>query len=147
MDKNIDKALNWMSHFKRWVSLVILFLMAIIVLASVIELVFIIYLEVFNTPDGILFLEDNELFRLFGFVFMILIGLELVETIEIYFREHVIHAEAVLLIAVIAVARKIILLDLETYTPMAIIGLGVILIALGGCYFLIKKVRPVMKAQ
>ena len=55
-----------------------------------------------------------------------------------YFKDNIIHAEVVLLVAVIAVSRKVILLDLEKYDPLAIIGLGVIIIALGGCYSLIK---------
>jgi uncharacterized membrane protein (DUF373 family) len=42
-------------------------------------------------------------------------------------------------VAVIAVSRKVILLDLEKYDPLAIIGLGIIIIALGLCYWLIKQ--------
>ena len=55
-----------------------------------------------------------------------------------YFKNNVIHAEVVLLVAVIAVSRKVILLDLDKYDPVAIIGLGLIIVALGGCYALIK---------
>ena len=86
-----------------------------------------------------LFLEIDELFRIFGFFFIILIGFELVETVEMYFKDNMIHAEVVLLVAVIAVSRKVILLDLEKYEPLAIIGLGVIILTLGGCYWFIKQ--------
>ena len=119
-------------------SLVVLVVMAIIVAASIVELVIILYIEIFNSRSGLLFLEINELFRIFGFVFMVLIGFELMETVEMYFKENVIHAEVVLLVAVIAVSRKVILLDLEKYDPLAIVGLGLIILALGGCYYLIK---------
>ncbi len=86
----------------------------------------------------VLFLEIDELFKVFGFFFIILIGFELVETVEMYFKDNVIHAEVVLLVAVIAVSRKVILLDLEKYDPLAIVGLGIIIVALGACYWLIK---------
>lgn len=119
-------------------SLVVLVVMAIIVAASIVELVIILYIEIFNSRSGLLFLEINELFRIFGFVFMVLIGFELMETVEMYFKENVIHAEVVLLVAVIAVSRKVILLDLEKYDPLAIVGLGIVILALGGCYYLIK---------
>ena len=119
-------------------SLFVLIVMAIIVAASIVELVIILYLEIFNSTGNVLFLEIDELFRIFGFVFIVLIGFELMETVEMYFKENVIHAEVVLLVAVIAVSRKVILLDLEKYDPLAIIGLGIIIVALGGCYFLIK---------
>ncbi len=48
-----------------------------------------------------------------------------------------------IIVAVIAVARKVILLDLEKYPPLALIGLATIIIALGGCYWLLKlSYRP-----
>ena len=119
-------------------SLCVLLVMAVIVAASVLELVIIVYLELFVATDDALFLEIDELFRIFGFVFMILIGFELMETVEMYFKENVIHAEVVLLVAVIAVSRKVILLDLEKYDALAVTGLGIIILALGGCYYLIK---------
>lgn len=127
-----------MHKVKKWMSLFVLFVMTIIVAASIVELVIILYLDIFDSTDDVLFLEIDELFRIFGFVFIILIGFELMETVEMYFKENVIHAEVVLLVAVIAVSRKVILLDLEKYDPVAIIGLGIIILALGGCYCLIK---------
>ena len=119
-------------------SFFVLILMTIIVAIAIVELGIILYLDLFDPTDDVLFLEIDEIFRIFGFFFIILIGFELVETIEMYFKDNVIHAEVVLLVAVIAVARKVILLDLEKYEPLAIIGLGLIILSLGGCYWFIK---------
>jgi uncharacterized membrane protein (DUF373 family) len=116
-----------------------LLLMVVIVSASVVELGIILFQEFTDPTDDVLLLEIDELFKIFGFVFMILIGFELMETVEMYFRKNVIHAEVVLLVAVIAVSRKVILLDLEKYDAVAIIGLGAIIVSLGACYFLIKR--------
>jgi uncharacterized membrane protein (DUF373 family) len=138
VENNIDKVISLVHTLKRWMSLFVLIVMAVIVAASIVELVIILYLEIFSSTGNVLFLEIDELFRIFGFVFIILIGFELMETVEMYFKENVIHAEVVLLVAVIAVSRKVILLDLEKYEPLAIIGLGIIILALGGCYYLIK---------
>ncbi|MGK0173615.1 MAG: uncharacterized membrane protein (DUF373 family) [Gammaproteobacteria bacterium] len=139
MDKGIDKALKIVKSLKNWMTVFVLFLMALVVLASVIELAIVLFQELTDTADGLLLLDINELFKIFGFVFIILIGFELLESVEMYFRKNVIHAEVVLLIGVIAVTRKVILLDLEKYDPFAIIGLGLIILALGGCYYLIKR--------
>jgi len=138
MEKQINKVLSITHTVKKWMIVFVLILMVIIVMASVVELAIVLFQEVTNSTDSSLFLDINELFRIFGFVFMILIGFELLESIEMYFNNNIIHAEVVILIAVIAVARKVILLDLEKYDPMAIIGLSFIILALGGCYFLIK---------
>ncbi len=139
MDKSIEKAISLVHTIKKWMSLIVLLVMAIIVAASIVELIILLYLDIFDPTDNVLFLDINELFRIFSFVFIILIGFELMETIEMYFKRNIIHAEVVLLVAVIAVSRKVILLDLEKYDPIAIIGLGAIILALGGCYYFIKR--------
>ncbi|AQQ67052.1 hypothetical protein Mag101_04900 [Microbulbifer agarilyticus] len=138
MSKSIDKAVSLIDTIKKWMSFLVLVLMTIVVSISVVELGIILYFDIFDPSDDILFLEIDELFRIFGFFFIILIGFELIETIEMYFKKNVIHAEVVLLVAVIAVSRKVILLDLEKYDPLAVIGLGIVIVALGACYYLIK---------
>ncbi len=138
MSNSIDNAVSFIHTAKKWMSFIVLILMTIIVAIAIVELGIILYLDLFDSTDDVLFLEIDEMFRIFGFFFIILIGFELVETIEMYFKDNIIHAEVVLLVAVIAVSRKVILLDLEKYDPLAIIGLGIIIIALGGCYWLIK---------
>ena len=138
MNESIDKAVSSIRIAKKWMSFIVLILMTIIVAIAIVELGIILYLDLFDPTDDVLFLEIDEIFRIFGFFFIILIGFELVETIEMYFKDNIIHAEVVLLVAVIAVARKVILLDLEKYDPLAIIGLGIIILALGGCYWFIK---------
>lgn len=120
-------------------TLSLLILMLIIVAISVFELAVILYQEITGPATGAIFLVITELLNLFSFFFMILIGLELLETIEMYFKENIIHAEIVLLVAVIAVARKVILLDLKAFDPLAIIGFALVIVALGVSYFLIKK--------
>ena len=134
----MDKCVSLIHKVKKWMSFFVLILMTGIVAISIVELAILLYLDLFDPVDDVIFLEIDELFRIFGFFFIILIGFELMETVEMYFKDNVIHAEVVLLVAVIAVARKVILLDLEKYDPLAIIGLGIIIVALGGCYSLIK---------
>lgn len=119
-------------------SFFVLIVMYLVVAFSIVELAITLYLDIFDPADGVMFLQVDELLKIFGFFFIILIGFELIETIEMYFKKNIIHAEVILLVAVIAVSRKVILLDLEKYDPLSIIGLGLIIIALGGCYALIK---------
>lgn len=138
MSDNMDKTVSLVHKAKKWMTFIVLILMTLIVAIAIVELGIILFLDIFDPTDDVLFLEIDELFQIFGFFFIILIGFELVETVEMYFKDNVIHAEVVLLVAVIAVARKVILLDLDKYEPLAIIGLGIIIFSLGGCYWLIK---------
>lgn len=135
----LERIIKFTKRIKQGVSLAVLLLMAVIVASSVIELSIVLFNEIFDAKDDSLFLDVDELFKIFSFVFIILIGFEMMETIEMYFKKNVVHAEVVLLVAVIAVTRKVILLDLEKYDPVAIIGLGIIILSLGACYYLIKR--------
>jgi uncharacterized membrane protein (DUF373 family) len=138
VDKGIEKAVSLMRTIKKCMSFFVLIVMYIVVAITIIELAIALYSDIFDPTDGVIFLQIDQLLKIFGFFFVILIGFELIETIEMYFKDNVIHAEVVLLVAVIAVSRKVILLDLEKYDPLAIVGLGLIILALGGCYSLIK---------
>ena len=139
MNDNLERIIKFTKRIKQGVSLAVLLLMAVIVASSVIELSIVLFNEISDAKDDSLFLDVDELFKIFSFVFIILIGFEMMETIEMYFKKNVVHAEVVLLVAVIAVTRKVILLDLEKYDPVAIIGLGIIILSLGACYYLIKR--------
>ena len=70
---------------------------------------------------------------------LVLVGLELLNTIKAYVKEHVVHAEIVLLAALIAVARKAITLDLKQLAPATAFGLAALLLALATAYFLLKR--------
>ena len=73
-----------------------------------------------------------------GFL-MLLIGLELMKTIVMYLEEHIIHVEVVLSVAMIAIARHAIDVDYKVVPPLAMIGMGSIIIALAVGYFFFKK--------
>lgn len=59
--------------------------------------------------------------------------------IKAYLRDNVIHVEIVILVAIIDISRKVILLDVPTQNDFSLVVYGVIVIALAGAYYLIKK--------
>jgi uncharacterized membrane protein (DUF373 family) len=79
------------------------------------------------------------LHEVFSGFLMILIGLELMKTIVMYLEEHVVHVEVVLSVALIAIARHIIELDLRTIPSLSLIGTGVVVIALAVGYYYFRK--------
>jgi len=80
-------------------------------------------------------LDSDELFGLLGYFLLVLIGLELLETIKAYLNKREFHVEIIVL-----VARKVILLD--TTTAGELIGIALIIIALCGGYYLIRRAGP-----
>lgn len=81
-----------------------------------------------------------NLFKVFGLFLNILIALEILENITAYLKKHVIQVELVIVTSLIAVARKIIILDLEKKTAMDLIALAVAILALAVSYWIIRNV-------
>ena len=77
--------------------------------------------------------------RAFASVLLIILGLELLETLRTYFVEHRVRLEVILIVAIIAVGRHIIQLDLEHIAGLTLVGIGVLILALTGGYFLIRR--------
>jgi len=82
-------------------------------------------------------LDSDELFDLLGYFLLVLIGLELLETIKAYLDKREFHVEIIILVAIIAIARKVILLG--SATTGELIGIALIIIALCGGYFLVRR--------
>lgn len=118
---------------------VLIAVMSFLLLVSTLELIFIVIASLGSGENGVLLVDLDNLLNIFGVFLLVLIGIELLDTIKVYFKENVIHVEVVILVALIAIARKVIVLDFEHYTGLEILGISAIIIALSGGYYLLKK--------
>ncbi|MGQ9589535.1 MAG: phosphate-starvation-inducible PsiE family protein [Planctomycetota bacterium] len=114
-------------------------MMAVVIVLSTVELGWIILKDVVSEPSPLP--RIRELLNIFGFFLLILIGVELLETIKAYLSEHVVHVEIVLEVALIAIARKVVILDVETYSSLSLLGIAALILALAVAYYLEKRGR------
>ena len=84
-------------------------------------------------------LDINELLRIFGFFLLVLISLELLATVRMYIQDDMIHVELVMVVALIAVSRKIIVLDYSKTDAITVLGIAALIIALSAGYYLMKR--------
>jgi uncharacterized membrane protein (DUF373 family) len=82
----------------------------------------------------------------FAGVLTVVLGLELLETLRAYFTEHHIRLEVILVVAIIAVGRHVIQVDLEHTPGTVLLGLSAVILALTLGYFLIKKTQVLVGA-
>jgi uncharacterized membrane protein (DUF373 family) len=82
---------------------------------------------------------NNTLFELFGLFLNVLIALEILENITAYLRKHVIQVELAIVIALIAVSRKIIILDTAKKGSDDLIALALAVLALSIGYFIVHQ--------
>ena len=131
--------LDWLKQFERTVTLILACLMALVVALATIELAYVLAKDTITPP--ILLLDIEELLEIFGLFMLVLIGIELLETIKAYFKENVVHVEVVLTVAMIAVARKVIILDVKDLSAMTLIGIATIVVALAFAARVFKRLH------
>ncbi|OPX72779.1 MAG: Phosphate-starvation-inducible E [Methanoregulaceae archaeon PtaB.Bin108] len=132
--------LERLNQFEKIVYYALVILLAIVIFISVVELVILMIDGLF--VDHTFRLDNHEILTVFGFFLLILIGIELLDTIKAYIKKQEIHVEIIVLLAIIAVARKIILLDPYSDMPLSDLtlwGMGVVVICLAAAYYLIRK--------
>ncbi len=136
--------LDYLKRFEKIIILSLAVMMSLVILLSTIELGWIIANDIITPP--VFLLGINELLDIFGLFLLVLIGIELLTTIKAYAIEKVVHAEVVLTVAMIAIARKVIILDIKEIPGLTLVGIGVIIIVLSVGYYYFKKAL-VMKAS
>jgi uncharacterized membrane protein (DUF373 family) len=64
-----------------------------------------------------------------------LIGVELLETLKAYVKKDVIHVRLVLEVALIAMARKVIILEPNGVPGLTLFGMAALILALGAAFY------------
>lgn len=126
-------------RFEQIVTLVLTALIALVILAAVVNLTFrIIMLVLFGLLDP----AEHSVFQaIFGMIFTVLIALEFNHSIigVLERKESIVQVRTVVLIAILALVRKFIILDATKTEPLTIIGLAAAVLALGGVYWLVRE--------
>lgn len=86
--------------------------------------------------------QGDVLIGYFGELLNILIALELLQNITAYLKRHAVQIQLVLLTAITAVARKLIVLPgTGDSKPLMVMALGLCTLALAGAYWLMRTVN------
>ncbi len=126
-----------LARFERIIVGSLVVMMMVVILIATVELAVLLIRDLIQPPFDLL--NIAELLEVFGFFMIILIGIELLDTVKAYVTEQHVRVEAVLLVAIIALARKVIVLDLKDYSPTTLLALAALLLALAAGYFLLRR--------
>ena len=140
-------------HIYTWFERLIVFVLLALLMAMVLWGTWLLTSEIFQRVAGRLsgdpplavadlhefFNRFGLLHEVFGAFLLILIGLELMKTVVAYLDQHELHVEVVFTVAMIAIARHAIGLNIETTAPLTLVGMGVLVLALSGGYYLFKQ--------
>ncbi|MFN6153374.1 MAG: phosphate-starvation-inducible PsiE family protein, partial [Dolichospermum sp.] len=108
----------------------------IVILATLGDLAIFIFNEILSPQEGSF---SKTLFQTFGLFLNVLIALEILENITGYLKKQVLQVELVIVTSLIAIARKIIILDVKVTEGIEIIGLGIAILSLSISYLIIRS--------
>ncbi|KUJ80282.1 hypothetical protein AWR36_014380 [Microbulbifer flavimaris] len=112
-------------------------LMVLVILWSVADVVYVIYERLAVEPLWLL--DPNDLFDVFGAFMLVLIAIEIFINIRLYLGSNVIPIQLVLATALMAIARKVIVLDLADTEALYIFAIAAAVLALGVAYWMVAK--------
>lgn len=133
-----ESFLGGIHKIENLVSKILSIALIIVILVSLYDLVIILSTDLLKEPLGFF---NKTLIEIFGLFLNILIALELLENITAYLKKHIVQVELVVVTALIAVARKIIIFDPKQYDKIDLIALAVASLALAASYWMIRKMN------
>lgn len=116
---------------------VLAILMVFVIVMGVIDVGWTLYQKLISPPKFILTISD--MLAAFGAFMAVLIAIEIFVNITIYLKENVIHVKIVMATALMAIARKVIVLDLEKHDALDVAAIGFVVISMSVGYWLICK--------
>jgi uncharacterized membrane protein (DUF373 family) len=114
-------------------------LMVLLILWGVVDVIYVFYQTVMAPPVLLMTVED--IFKLFGAFLVVLIAVEIFVNIRMYLGTNVVPVQLVLATALMAVARKIIVLDLKEFSAVDMLALAAVTMALGVTYWLVARLH------
>lgn len=130
---------TFLKMFEKVIILALMIMMVVVVIVSTIELGRILVVDLLDFNGSLI--DITQLLDIFGFFLLILIGVELLETIKAYLANHVVHVEIVTEVALIAIARKVIILDVKEMKPEMVLSVAALILAIAVAYYLQKQTR------
>lgn len=132
--------LSFLERIEGWVAKILSIMMLLVIFLSVFQLGRVLFAEL--TSISSYDYSTKVLFTIFGLFLNVLIAFEILENITAYLKKHVIQVELVIVTSLIAVARKIIILDLEKTAGIDLIALATAIFALSISYWIVRNVAP-----
>jgi uncharacterized membrane protein (DUF373 family) len=130
--------IDFLHLFEKLVSKMLAICLVAVIFVSILDLFKVLFIELRGEPFGFF---NKTLIEIFGLFLNILIALELLENITGYLKDNVIQVELVIVTAIIAIARKIIIFDLNKYEGLDLLSLGFGILCLSISFWLIKRLN------
>ncbi|MEA3372399.1 MAG: phosphate-starvation-inducible PsiE family protein [Campylobacterota bacterium] len=112
-------------------------LMVFVIFWGVGDVIHVLYQRLMAAP--FMLLEITDILKTFAAFLAVLIAIEIFQNIVMYLSTDVIPIKLVVATALMAIARKVIIIDFKDITPMYIFATAAVVLALGITYYLVGR--------
>ena len=128
-----------LAKIQKFIVLVLAGMLVVVVVLSTAHLGMLIGEEIWTRPRFLIPVQG--LLEIFGYFLLVLIGVELLETLKAYVKKDVLHVRVVLEVALIAVARKVIIEEPNEVPGLTLFGIAALILALGIAFYFEGQTR------
>jgi uncharacterized membrane protein (DUF373 family) len=128
-----------LAKIQKFTVLVITGMLVVVMVLSTVHLGVLIGEEIWAPPRFLIPVQG--LLDIFGYFLLVLIGVELLETLKAYLKKDVIHVRVVLEVALIAIARKVITEEPKAESSLTLFGIAALILALGVAFFFERQTK------
>lgn len=132
-----DKLSSSLQTVIHWSVRALSILMVFVIIMGVVDVSWILYKKLTSPPFLILTISD--MLATFGAFMAVLIAIEIFINITVYLRDNVIHVKIVMATALMAIARKVIIIDFDSLSAMYLIGIAAVMISMSLGYWLVHR--------
>jgi len=135
LERGKEPLIDGLQAIIHWAVRILAIMMVFVIVMGAIDVGWTIYKKLVAPPEFILTIAD--LLATFGAFMAVLIAVEIFINITVYLRDDVIHVKIVMATALMAIARKVIVLDLKEAMPMDLFAIAAVVLATSVGYWLV----------
>lgn len=136
-EEHIDPLIKHLHSVIRVCVRVLAILMVMVIIWGIGDVIYVLYQRLMAPP--FLLLEINDIFYTFGAFMAVLIAIEIFINIRLYLESNDFPVKLVIATALMAIARKVIVLDMDKLNPDYIFAIAATVLALGITYWLLHR--------
>lgn len=140
MHQDMGQTVNILiTRVQRFIVCAMITLLIVVIVLSTVHLGVLVAFEIWQPPRFLI--PVHGLLEVFSYFLLVLIGVELLETLKGYINHEVIRVRVVLEVALIAMARKTITEEPKTLSSMTLFGIAALILALGAAFYFERDAR------
>lgn len=132
-----DALVRFLHRVIRFAVKLLAVLMVMVIIWGIGDVIHVLYMRLSSPP--FMLLNINDLLETFGAFLAVLIAIEIFINIRLYLGTNIVPVKLVVATALMAISRKVIILDLDKLAAEYLLGIAAVVLGLGVSYWLITR--------